>query len=230
MRGAFYYPELFKMCIDENLMYDMTNPKWKEFATKYVDQDVLGDAYLKHDAVRLMYASKVGCGLLVSRPGKHMDRVKEKIATHPVPFKAICDFIAFRVPCEVAYIPMAVQQIVDTTVAAGGAVTTKTPPKPDIVQYVYAYHQHIGHVIEFQVGHPFAAYTFKIDSILRDNPKSNVIDLWKNGVYERVRQYILNKSNGVVISGEKHDAWTAVYDLHSGNIPTELRKILNDID
>lgn len=223
MRAAL----LEHMCVTEGLMSDMSNPKWRVLAS-YVNQDELNDAFSKHDEVRRLYASKVGCGLLTSRPGKHMNRVTQKAETHPVPFKVICDFIAFRVPCEVAYIPTAVQQIL--TSVPCDASTTKHSPIPDIVQYVYVYQIAIGHVIEFQVGHPFAAYTFKIDSRLRDDPACGEIDLWKDGVYLRVRKYILNKSNGIVISGEKHDVWDAVYGLHSGNIPVELRNIMNDID
>lgn len=70
-------------------------------------------------------------------------------------------------PCEVNEIDRIVTEIKEKTIQNGGTVWIKGSFKnkdgvyTDIVQYVYTYVPSLKYVTEFQVGHPFAAYTFQ---------------------------------------------------------------------
>lgn len=82
-------------------------------------------------------------------------------------------------------------------------------------------------MIEFQVGHPFAAYTFKVDSILHDNPNCGLVDLWKGNVYGIVKAFLLAQANHTVVEGMKDEALDAIHTLFNGNVPGELKKIID---
>jgi len=84
-------------------------------------------------------------------------------------------------------------------------IVAKLGNSKDIVQYVFVYIPTIGYVTEFQIGHPFASYTFRIDSTIRDRRDAglntdDLVSLWKapNGMpssecfYNKMRSKILD--------------------------------------
>lgn len=100
----------------------------------------------------------------------------------------------------------------------------------DIVQYLYAYIPDIGYVVEFQIGHQLAAYTFTIDSALRDGIDCGMFDMWKTGLYDMLKTRLLEKANGLKFSVCKYDIYDKTWS-HFGSLnpPKELKDILDDI-
>lgn len=207
------------------------DPSWKSLA-ETVNQSILDDAHSRTEAARTLYYS---CGVLEARPCKQQARIKQKLidvsCRDQQYFKVVSDFIAFRVSCEVAQIDKVVKSISDITSENGGSIWLKGSFRDkmyiDIVQYIYTYVPQIGYVIEFQVGHPFAAYTFKVDSAIRDNPNCGFVDLWKDNVYGIVKAFLLAQANHTVVGGMKYEALDAVHTLFNGNVPDELKKIID---
>ncbi len=59
--------------------------------------------------------------------------------------------------------------------------------------------------MEIQVGHPFAVYTFTVDSIIRDKrlegaSVEGIVDLWDNGFYSYIKSIILDKKKPFVMA------------------------------
>jgi hypothetical protein len=220
MKGS--YSELLTQAA--TCMSDQTHPIWNALASE-ISEEVLHNAWSKTDAVRHIYAPHVG-SLFIGRPCKNMDRIRVKLTTAINKFKVVSDHIAFRIPCEVQGIPVVISALAAHTPA--DTFFTRPSNGPDIVQYAYAYRADIGHIVEFQVGHPFAAYTFKVDSALRDNPNCGLIDVWKDGVYNKVKDYLLARATNTVQAGQLYEMLDAIHNLYGqAGPPEELKLILS---
>jgi hypothetical protein len=127
---------------------------------------------------------------LISRSAKKISRIHiKKTGSQPdIAYKVNSDFSAFRIQVEPAQIAHTMKLVQEVTERAGGRLFIRNPIEKDgvlqdIVQYAFAYIPEIGYVTEFQVGHPFASYTFTLDSLIRDRklakqPFDDVVDLW----------------------------------------------------
>lgn len=220
-----------------------TSFSWEKLA-RSLNQDILNDAYFQHEKMVEMFAH---IGTVIPRTCKKMERITKKIEEVAQKqgeyFKVVSDLVAGRINCDVKEIPIKVSSIKDFVSEKGGFVYIRgeTPIQTygclkngkfvDITQYVYVFLDDIHYPIEFQIGHEFAAYTFTIDSLLRDNPGPNgrgVVDLWTDGFYEQVKKYLLKKANGDVIAlGSKYEIWDLAFNIHKNSVPEELGVILN---
>ncbi len=216
---------------------------WKD-ALDHVNQGVLDEAFSKiPDLIKLVPAD-IQPRLIPRRP-KLFDRIVKKTSEigerDGAFFKAVSDFIAFRVNCQVPEI-MSICQTLDRelTVKHGafgvfkGRCVSDNGKLTDIVQYYYGYVPSIGHLVEFQVGHELAAYTFTVDSALRDNPKCGEVDLWTNGVYNMLKTRLLEKANSIPpdqYSTSKYDLYDKTWSLFTppNEPPDQLKRILDDI-
>lgn len=215
-------------------------PEWKSISQQLTQTD-LDEAHAHVPMVRELFKESA----LESRTKKTMERIKTKMATlENVPsgefFKAVSDLIAFRVHCDdlsdiqshLDYIATVTSQQPGGVLWFKGSYKTAEGVYTDIVQYVYVYIPAAGYIVEFQVGHPFAAYTFTNDSALRDDPNCGAVDMWRDGVYVTVKRRILELANGVKpLTTCKYDMWCAVSDIHpTHEIPESLKRILSSID
>jgi hypothetical protein len=218
------------------------SPGWQKLAEK-VSQDDLNDAFNQHGIVRAIFAD---LGEITQRNCKSLVRVQKKL-TEQAPgrenfFKVVSDFVAVRVPCEVVEIPGKIDCLRRALLKNGNNglmhVRGSSDERPygfcfssdkkftDITQYVYVFLDKVGYPIEFQIGHPFAAHTFSIDSALRDDPTCGKIDLWKDNFYSDVKKRILDKANDEAASTSMPVLLAKADELHHGNIPKELSDIL----
>jgi len=105
-------------------------------------------------------------------------------------FKVISDFLAVRIDCDVNQIKDKIDYIKNIVTSNKGYFHIRSSSIErlygffmesnnfrDIVQYMYAYVEQIGYIIEFQIGSEFATETFKINSALRDDPNCGKVDL-----------------------------------------------------
>jgi hypothetical protein len=137
--------------------------------------------------------------------------IKKKGTQADIGFKVNSDFIAYRVSVPPAKIADAVKKIEEVTRQNGGVshirnpiIDQETGKQNDIIQYLFVYIPSVGYVAEFQVGDPFAFYTFTVDSQIRDlkdagQPTNHIIDPWKKNsddwkdcFYMKIRDHILN--------------------------------------
>lgn len=215
---------------------------WKNLWSQ-VDQEVLNDAFNQHASIRLIFSD---LGQIDARNCKNIARVQKKMTEQPSGrenyFKVVSDFDAVRIPCAVTEIREKIDRIKDIVIKQGGQMyirgTSNERPYgffmssdekySDITQYVYVFLDKVGFPIEFQIGHEFAAHTFTIDSALRDNSTCGKVDLWKNNFYGDVKKYLLDKANGEQPTS-KENILAKAADLHQGNVPEELKIILNKI-
>jgi len=137
-------------------------------------------------------------------------------------FKVVSDFAAATVYSPVHEIENTVARFQDLAKVSGGWCAVrglgqdsygyhkKGAEFKDIVQYLFVYLPEVGHVVEIQLGHPFARETFKRDSFLREN-KNNLaedqlpVDLWgdfnsetkksEHDLYNEVKHYLLLQAN-----------------------------------
>lgn len=160
-------------------------------------------------------------------------------------FKVVSDFVAFRIHCSVTEILREITKLTAFISTAGGTMWFKgnftamdkkdgTIIYTDIVQYVYAYaHDVCEHIMEFQIGSSFASYTFSVDSALRDDPNCGLVDMWTADTYNIVKDYLLNKANGMKNNfPHRTDAYECVFRLFptGDDVPAELRKVLDELD
>lgn len=226
---------------------------WKRVAELATEQD-LTEAYEKTGLVAKRLAR---LGVLWPSKAKTLERVHQKITTHDGNyFKSVSDFIGFRVNCELEHIAVKLtllRSLEDCVcyVRQPQFVDEKGKYR-DITQYVYLYftdvgnalQSSIGHVIELQIGHPFAAYTFMTDSLIRDrltriekakeqgiilDCKPAPVDLWRNNFYSNVKNYILGQANGENSLAKEEILEQAEVLFGSNPIPDELMTILNDL-
>jgi len=106
-------------------------------------------------------------------------------------------------------------------------IIKKNDPKSkykDIVSFSYGYHPKYKYIIEFQIGHPFAFYVFTRDSYLRDNKNSDLVDLWDNNFYQKVKNKLLGNNTDV-------DLLTELKNLHGDKpIDPKLYEIIEKIE
>lgn len=212
----------------------LSDIKWKQLIDN-VDQSVLDDAISKQKDVMKMLSSVN----LIPRLPKKMERINvKKNQVNQMWFKVVSDFLAFRINTNVTTIPSTIIDVQtqlfnnDRSARFYNKGSCYNDNKyTDIVQYFYAYMPVIGHVVEFQVGHELAAYTFKIDSALRDDPECKEVDLWTDGVYGILKNRILEDANNQEYSMCKYDIYCAVWSLYKApqEPPLELRRILDNI-
>lgn len=119
-----------------------------------------------------------------------MKRIEiKKLGTQAdISFKVNSDFCAFRIPSEPNNIKNVVEKIQEITIKNNGIFFIRNSIENngqinDIVQYVFVYIPEFKYIIEFQIGHCFAFYTFTQDSLIRDlksenKPINDCIDLW----------------------------------------------------
>lgn len=215
---------------------------WKNLWSQ-VDQEVLNDAFNQHGSIRLIFAD---LGQIDARNCKNIARVEKKMTEQPAGrenyFKVVSDFTAVRIPCGVTEIRTKIDRIKDIVLEQGGQMHIRgasgerpygfcMSPKEeylDITQYVYVFLDKVSFPIEFQIGHEFASHVFTIDSALRDNPSCGKIDLWSKNFYTDVKNYILNKANGIE-AGSKEQIQAKAEEIHQNNVPENLQLILNKL-
>lgn len=233
---ALYKDALATVIYQDNGLENFTSSKWKELVPKITDE-VLVDAhnsYAKYDDI---FVGLNG----ISRPLKTMKRIniKSQGTRDDVPFKVNSDLCAVQFPTyNIQNIKNIMTDIRERVIDKEGifhirnSIENVDGTLNDIIQYAFAYVPSIGYVIEIQVGHPFAMYTFKIDSIIRDKrldgiPLDGIVDLWDNGFYSFVKSVILNTNTFTNIT---MDDFTNVYPLkESIKNDTELISILSKI-
>lgn len=213
---------------------DLNHSEWKTIVP-LINTEVLQDAH----KAGTMYGDllTVSDFEVVERPCKSMTRIirKASIPRDDIPFKVNSDLCAFQVITrDVKKIKIIMDTIQNNVQKAGGmffirnSIEDSHSKLNDIIQYAFAYVPTIGYIAEIQVGHPFAMYTFKRDSIIRDmrdanQSTENIVDLWDNNLYSVVKAKILQP--------------TKVYDINIMSLwqsdkepmPQELRDILSDI-
>jgi hypothetical protein len=159
----------------------------------------------------------------IIRPVKSYERflAKASIKRPDATFKALSDMLACRIIIqEPSKIMGTVNTIKDLVESAGGVChlrnsiidTNGTPI--DIVAYLFVFLPNIGHIAELQIGHSFAAYTFEMDSLIRDQKtNADVFDFWitppeggSSCFYVEMRSKILN---GTMDNVEK--LWSKFY-------------------
>lgn len=234
----------------EQCLYKL--PLWEELYG-FVSQEVLKDA--SECMIGIFAKLCKNRNIIVQpRPEKTMARleIKKQERTPPNYFKLVSDYAAGRIfclPCEIEQHVLSLKEMAFeeggwyAVRGAGGdgfGSHKKAEKFVDIVQYVFIYLPSVGHVIELQIGHPFAAETFRRDSYLRDHKNHSLpenqleVDLWENDFYNFVKSYILEKSNhpsGQDLSSRKEECWKkakALFEQYASRIPMNenLKNIL----
>lgn len=215
---------------------NVPSPKWKELVSMITDE-VLLDAHNSYKKYEQLFNGLYG----ESRPLKTMKRIqiKSQGTRDDVPFKVNSDLCAVRFPTyDIKQISKIMNDLRERVIDEEGIFQIRNSIQDtnnninDIIQYAFAYVPSIGYIIEIQVGHPFAMYTFKIDSIIRDkriNGQSleGIVDLWDNGFYDFVKSIILNKKNCMNITIDDFiKAYPSKEDIKNDN---ELMNILHKI-
>ncbi|KAF2815365.1 uncharacterized protein BDZ99DRAFT_194692 [Mytilinidion resinicola] len=224
---ASYKPILYKIKLRAALdssdapHLDPSSSIWKDLHS-LVDQDVLNDAYALTLQVKdLIHSADPDLVLETRREPKVFGRFQVKASYGGYDkhgnasfskFKAVSDFISFRIPTGVPWMLSNIQRLVAAITKLDGKyyikpdknggqveildrhVVRETMPK-DLCCFVYAYLPGIGHVIEFQVNHPFASFAFGRDSYLRDHPEENakLVDLWREKFYPTMRDILMKE-------------------------------------
>lgn len=199
-----YKEKLASVINDGKVFEDAKSPLWTELVP-LITEEVLEDAHTSC----LSYAKIFNTDNLnaQARPLKTMERIAVKSqATRPdVPFKVNSDLCALRFETydvtEIKHIMEVLRQTVEKEQGffyIRNSIEDENGNLNDIVQYAFAFIPHIGYIVELQVGHPFAVYTFTVDSIIRDKRLAGasvdgIVDLWDNGFYSYVKSLILNK-------------------------------------
>jgi hypothetical protein len=164
-----------------------TDQRWAQLS-KLINADVLAEA--RSNGAR--FPKLLGEFSMVSRPVKTIERTRQKgTGTRPdVAFKVNTDLAAFRINTSVHEVSDTVKQIHDSVREHGGVSVSRNPivdsngVQTDIVDFLYVYLPSVEYLIEVQVGHPLAAYTFTQDSLLREAKNQRVedrslTDLWE---------------------------------------------------
>jgi hypothetical protein len=221
---------------DGNAKAIMEDKSW-EALQPFVSQEILDDA---HAQVAAMNNAVFGpCNIsALPRPCKTLARVQEKLKlTKPdAHFKANSDFLAFTVaekdPRGIASV---VASLSTQAQCAGGvsfrrnSITTASGDVNDIVQYMLMFIPSIGYVVEIQVGHPFASYTFQLDSAKRASAdRGKCVDLWDDDFYALVKANILHPQSQGTAAEAKARLQAIVKDKASPS-PDEVKNVLHPI-
>lgn len=207
---------------------------WKEIAKSVTQTDL----DLAHSKASIAKERLSTLGMCSERKPKTIKRVKEKILERTESgdyFKVVSDLLAFRVNCSVTEIDekLALIEKLENCVSyvrkSGNKVCSykNGTVYVDIVQYVYLYFEDIGFVTELQIGHPFATYSFEVYSSIREG--GSQVDLWTDGFYVQVRDYILSATNKTIPSCTKEEILEKASSIHSGVIPERLLSIIDAI-
>lgn len=181
-----------------------TSSFWKELLS-YITPDIPHDAHLKSTEMT-RFLLDIGF-YSTNRSEKSYKRIlgKSSFNKSDAAFKALSDLIGHRLkvqsPSEITKIIEIIKSAVESV---GGcchlrnSITGDDGNITDIVAYMFVYLPSIGHIAELQIGHPFAAYTFEMDSLIRDQKFGhNIFDFWsipsdrKNCFYIEVKNKIL---------------------------------------
>lgn len=206
------------------------DPKWEELSGLITDTD-LDQTGMGTAQAEQIFASVFQTSVAVPRQRKRLERiaVKRQRTTYGGRFKAMSDLVAYRIFCKVPYIAEVIKEIAAITSQHDGVTVIRNPITTpdgiytDIVQYVFVYIPAVRFVIEFQIGHPFAAYTFSIDSHLRDHPEdTTTVSMWTNDYYQLVQSYILSQANKQDVPVSKEDIAIATEALFLPRVPTSI--------
>lgn len=191
------YVSILSTCTKEQFE-DRTGPLYTSLVP-LITEDELTDAHDSALAFSIDYAAifpTIEC-----RPVKALSRVMAKAAAgRPISaFQANTDLMAFRIPCKLTDIDTNVNKLSQVVAERGGHFMLKCPymangAYTDIVAFCYAYIPDYKYIMEFQIGEPFALYTFARDSALRDDPSCGLVDLWSNDFYAHVVKQLLKTS------------------------------------
>lgn len=231
------YLEALSTTVKELSLEDWGNEKWLTLANLITPEVIESTIPLLGSFPQLFAGLEI-----LARPPKNLERIKKKITEQPPTsknyFKAVSELLAGRILCEVHEIASKCEAIEEVVKKEGGIFYYRTfnPGESksyikegkyvDIIQFVYVYLPKVDHIIEFQVGHPFAALTFTIDSALRDG-KEGYVDLWTDGFYGEVKTEILKKANGG--EAQTNELFVKAKNIHKGEIPEALEAILDKI-
>jgi hypothetical protein len=233
-----YKNALSNVIYEHNGLENLVSPKWKDLVPMITD-DVLIDAYNSYKKYETIFSGLNVYG--TSRPLKTMKRIKIKAQTEraDVPFKVNSDLCAVRFPTYDIYrIKHIMKELRQRVIDEEGIFVVRNSIEDDngvmkdIIQYAFAYVPSIGYIIEIQVGHPFAMYTFTVDSKIRDmrlegKPVDDIVDLWDNGFYDFVKLSIMNYSACAKIT---IDDFIKVYPMKEDlRKDTQLMSILQKI-
>lgn len=234
---AIYKEALSKVVYEHNVFREYTSPEWKTLVPM-ISNEVLLDAH----TAQKQYCENILRGFHpIGRPLKSMNRIviKSQGTRDDVPFKVNSDLCAVQIPTYDIYnIKRIMKDLCQMIVEEGGlfhirnSIEDTNGNMQDIIQYAFAYVPSIKYIIEIQVGHPFAMYVFKVDSLIRDkrlagSSTDDIVDLWDNGFYDFVKSVILNNNIGRKIT---IDDFIQMYPTKE-NIKDdkELMNILNKI-
>jgi hypothetical protein len=198
-----------------------SDQKWQQLAT-LVDADVVTDA-VSEETQRRVAEILAPLSVEFRKLPKNLARIQEKnsedVATvaknatvEPAQrklvnfFRQVSDLCACRVKCSVTEISRIVNFLRFKGLSSVVYVRGSTDEKPlgsffdvatqsvkDIVEYVYLYHPYVGHVVEIQIGEPFALLAFEINSVRRNG--ATLPKLFGPGLlYDPVKKFVLSPS------------------------------------
>ena len=222
---------------------NMFDPYYSQL-TQHINQDVLNEANIMGKQFVIDYKKKYDYEI-ESRPAKKMERilVKQQRNNSDINFKVNSDFSAFRINTGVNNITAKLEDLenyfkdIDGLYFLRNSIVKNennfyllrnsndtTTKYKDIVVYSYGYHPKYKYIMEFQVGHPFASYVFARDSYLRDNKNSDLVDLWDNNFYGKVKDKLIGINTEVNLLDE-------LIKLYNGKtIETELYELIEQIE
>ena len=217
---ATLYKETLR-AIMNTIVFDsniMQSDIWGQL-TPLITQEVLDDAHETSDKEKISHLGNS----VFSRTVKQMARIEIK-KTKNNDFKLNSDFEAFFIEIEnvknISKIITELKQIFPVffqrnEIIENGKVT-------DIVAFCFAYDGE--YLIEFQIGHPFARYTFSRDSYMREHKNENIqVDLWDRGFYNHVKN--------VILKNEENRILPRLLELYSkSKIERELLDIVRNIE
>jgi hypothetical protein len=235
MATEHYKEALAKVCSEH--FGDLNAIEWSGLVP-LISEEVLQDAH--ECSVLYKDIMTVPGTQLNMRPCKTMKRLLKKASIvrqgQRVSFKVNSDLCAVQLVTKDIHSIKSVMQTIEANVKqAGGmffirnSIQDDTGTLNDIIQYAFAYIPSIGYIVEIQVGHPFAMYTFKRDSIIRDmrdanESTSNIVDLWDNNLYGLIKAKILEPAAGDTIN------IMSLWQSDKEPLPMELREILSSIN
>lgn len=218
----------FLSTITNEIFIDTKNIFYQELTNK-IDDNVLEAASKQMD----MFVNDITKtnGLNVKRrPKKTLGRIniKKQRTVPDIHFKVNSDLCAFTINCDIDHIYNTINMLKEYVEKNNGFGFIRNdiwqPDNLDIIAYYFCYIPEYGFIMEFQIGHPFASYTFKQDSAIRDGDKT-AIDLWCNNFYSKVKNNILGFSHDNLIL----DLCQLYRSYGKTNIDIELLEIIAKI-
>jgi len=198
---SHYISELAKMTPD--ILSDPSNPFFS--ALPDITEEDIDEAMLQMEEIQRELSRETDL-VFEQRARKTVDRIKQKNQREKAgaSFRANSDIIAFRVKTDVVNIQKCLDRIKNFFTDDQGMFTVKPLYKgnPDIIRCCFGYSHKYKYIVEFQVGHPFAQYTFARDSYIRDNITHDKVDLWGNNFYSHVQQKLLGQNPTMDVMGE----------------------------